>query len=26
LLDQVLPAETHYAAVDADNDPDLATT
>jgi len=26
LLDQVLPAEAHYAAVEADNDPDLATT
>ena len=26
LLDQVLPAEAHYAAVAADDDPDLATT
>jgi bifunctional DNA-binding transcriptional regulator/antitoxin component of YhaV-PrlF toxin-antitoxin module len=26
LLDQILPAETHYAAVAADDDPDLATT
>lgn len=26
LLDQVLPADVHYAAVAADDDPDLATT
>lgn len=26
LLDRVLPAEAHYAAVAADADPDLATT
>ena len=26
LLDQVLPADVHYANVAADNDPDLATT
>ncbi|HXH59143.1 MAG TPA: hypothetical protein VNL12_17795 [Iamia sp.] len=25
-LDEVLPAEDHYAAVAADDDPDLATT
>jgi len=25
LLDEVLPAEDHYAAVAADDDPDLAT-
>ena len=26
LLDEVLPAAAHYAAVAADDDPDLATT
>lgn len=26
LLDELLPAEAHYAAVAADDDPDLATT
>lgn len=26
LLDELLPAEAHYAAVAAENDPDLATT
>ena len=26
LLDATLPAEAHYAAVDAEDDPDLATT
>ncbi len=26
LLDQILPAEQHYAAVAADDDPDLATS
>lgn len=26
LLDQILPAEDHYAAVAADDDPDLATS
>jgi hypothetical protein len=26
LLDQILPADTHYAAVAADDDPDIATT
>lgn len=26
LLDELLPAEAHYAAVAADGDPDLATT
>lgn len=26
LLDAILPAEVHYAAVDAEDDPDLATT
>ena len=26
LLDEVLPADVHYAAVAADEDPDLATT
>lgn len=26
LLDEILPAEAHYAAVSADDDPDLATT
>lgn len=26
LLDQILPADDHYAAVADDNDPDLATT
>ncbi len=25
LLDQILPAEAHHAAVDEDDDPDLAT-
>ena len=26
LLDEILPADDHYAAVDADDDPDLATS
>lgn len=26
LLDEILPAEAHYAAVAGDDDPDLATT
>lgn len=26
LLDEILPAQDHYAAVDADDDPDLATS
>ena len=26
LLDEILPAEAHYSAVAADEDPDLATT
>lgn len=26
LLDELLPADAHYAAVAAENDPDLATT
>lgn len=26
LLDEILPAEAHYAAVEAEEDPDLATT
>jgi AbrB family looped-hinge helix DNA binding protein len=26
LLDEILPADAHYAAVAADDDPDLATT
>ena len=26
LLDEILPAEAHYTAVDAEDDPDLATT
>ncbi len=26
LLDRILPADAHYAAVEADDDPDLATT
>jgi len=26
LLDEVLPADAHYAAVETENDPDLATT
>lgn len=26
LLEEIFPAETHYAAVDAEDDPDLATT
>ena len=26
ILDEILPAEAHYAAVAADDDPDLATT
>jgi bifunctional DNA-binding transcriptional regulator/antitoxin component of YhaV-PrlF toxin-antitoxin module len=26
LLDEILPAEAHYSAVAADDDPDLATT
>ncbi|MDZ4827681.1 MAG: AbrB/MazE/SpoVT family DNA-binding domain-containing protein [Actinomycetota bacterium] len=26
LLDEILPADAHYAAVESDDDPDLATT
>lgn len=26
LLDEILPAEAHYAAVEAEDDPDLATS
>ena len=26
LLDEILPADAHYAAVNTDEDPDLATT
>ena len=26
LLDEILPADTHYAAVAAEDDPDLSTT